>query len=162
MILPRSEHARVLRSNTGDARALIEAVSDPSWVSGARLLKSDGRTSTFAGEALGRAVTVKTMRLRFVKDAPSVLAGRTRLSRQWKGSALLRGAGVRTPECLVLARAGRTETLVLEHEPGETLYDILVRDEEPIRGRRALASAAPSPHPPIGVWSRRVTPGGRP
>lgn len=115
---------RIIRTGCADAARIAEGVCAPGWAERARVLKREERGTVFAGTIDERDVVVKCHALGRLKDHASVMAGRTRLLRQWRGTEHLERAGVPTTQMLALVRGGvqpRTEVLVMERVEGRSL-----------------------------------------
>jgi len=132
-------------SSTGArARSVARAVCDGSFVAAARVIKADGRTSVFAGEAAGYPVVVKTLALDRVRDRIGSWIGRTRLWRQARGSERVRSCAVPSALTYALVRGvdgsgHRVEALILERVEGPTLLRAASdRSLDPARARILL------------------------
>jgi len=137
VVVPPSPPHSIIREATPYARAVAALVSDGEWAERAEVLKENQRTSVLAGTLALRdpageeheaPVVVKTQRLDRAKDLWSRLFGSTRLLREWRGSELLRHAGVPAARPFVLYRGdgegGRArESLLSERLPGRTLLE---------------------------------------
>jgi tRNA A-37 threonylcarbamoyl transferase component Bud32 len=124
MVLPPAGTMRIIRTGCADAARIAEAVCASGWADQARVLKREERGTVFAATIGARAVVVKCHALGRLKDHASVMAGRTRLLRQWRGTERLERAGVPSTNMLVLARGGvqpRIEVLVMERVAGRSL-----------------------------------------
>lgn len=65
----------------------------------------------------------------------------SRAWRQWRGTALLTGAGVPTARCIALARAPGADLLVLQALPGRTLLEHLAQPGLPLAEERRIIDA---------------------
>ncbi|MCA9293760.1 MAG: hypothetical protein KDA20_08100 [Phycisphaerales bacterium] len=132
----------LLQSGEEEGRALAKLVARHDWRGGASVLKRDGDTVVYRGaDERGRAIVVKCMALRGFRRRVQSMLGRSRLARQWRGSALLGRAGIATAKCRVLFRAGGTETLVLDWVDGPTVAELAVRGGVSLREEHAIAGA---------------------
>ena len=147
MIHPPGHDIRLVQ---GDERSLPVArvVGTHEWAVRARVLKRDARSSVLAGDSPSGEVVVKSIPLDRPKDALARLVGSTRLSRQWRGSELLAGAGINAARHLALWRGrdegGRLiESLAIELVRGPMLLRCLAQDNlRPRQARIELARAA--------------------
>ncbi len=149
MIDPAAERLRMLHSRVADGRGLAQAVSDPSWMAGARILKRDVMSSVLSGRVrIGDRdveVVVKSMTQDRVKDRLSRLVGVTRGLRQWRGAEYLTSRGFSAAPGLVLFRSRgadgvERETIVTERVPGSTLLHHMAQRDLSIMEERVLAA----------------------
>jgi hypothetical protein len=145
----RIERVRIRRLAVGEsAEVWGSALTNPAWLEGAGILKSEGGDWVRAATLADRPVVVKARRLRGAGQRLRARLGLGRGDRHWAGAALLRKEGVATAQPLGLGTArvdGRPyEVLVLERLEGPTLLQVMrdIRDGRvPIRDQLALAAA---------------------
>ena len=123
-------------------RALAAYVATDAWRAEAKLLKQDGQTSVFRGvDDTSNPIIVKRMVLRGIKHRIASMLARSRLTRQWRGSAMLQAAGIATASPRVLFRDGGTETLVLNWVEGPTVAELAAHGGITVRETHAIAAA---------------------
>lgn len=109
---------------------------------GSQPLKQQGPDAVWVAAALGRQVIIKRRHAPGFGEFVRRCVGRSRAQRQWQGSTLLDLAGIPTARCLVLARFGQSEWLVMDHLPGASLLSVLARNALTPAAAHALALAA--------------------
>ena len=144
MVVPPVHRVRVVRRASDDADAIARAVADREWARGAEVLKRTDRTSVLAGDACGRAVVAKCVRVDRVSRRLALLAGRSRLAREWRGREQLARAGVDGARFFAHVvgrdeRGGLVECLVMERVPGRSLIRVIADGGIGVRHEHALA-----------------------
>ncbi|MFN0133501.1 MAG: hypothetical protein ACKVW3_13365 [Phycisphaerales bacterium] len=123
------------------SRAWSNALSDPSWLQRASVLKSESHTTVCRTTFLGLGVVVKS----FVLTTPIArLKSFLRLSRAWRhqrGADRLRRVGIPTAPCLAIVRANGFEYLIMPALPGKTVLQHLADDDLSPRQQHSLARA---------------------
>lgn len=143
-ITPPEIDVRVVRSRVDDPALLADELGSSAWLSRARIVKSDDRSSVLSGEIAGRGVIVKTLETSSLRSRAPGGLGRTRLMRQWRGAERLLEHGLPTVEPVLMWR-GRSskghhaETLVLERVRGGTLLSSAAGGGLGVRRQHELA-----------------------
>jgi tRNA A-37 threonylcarbamoyl transferase component Bud32 len=146
-ITPPEVDVRVVRSRVEDPDLLADELGSSVWLSRARVVKTDGRSSVLSGEVAGRGVIVKTVVTNPMRSRAPAGIGRTRLSRQWQGAEMLIEHGFQTVEPVLMwngrsSRGHYAETLVMERVEGRTLLGALAGAERALGEERRLAGEA--------------------
>lgn len=138
---------RVVRSRVEDPRLLADELGSSAWLSRARVVKTDDRSSVLSGEVAGRGVIVKTLVTNPVRSRAPASIGKTRLNRQWRGAEMLIERGFPTVEPVLMwqgrsSRGHYAETLVMERVEGRTLLGALAGGALALGTQRELAEEA--------------------
>lgn len=145
-ITPPEVDVRVVRSRIPDPELLADELGSSAWLSRARIVKNDDRSSVLSGEVGGKGVIVKTVVTNLLRSRAPAQLGRTKLARQWRGAELLIEHQLPTVEPVLMwsgrsAKGHHAETLVMERVVGETLLKRFARADMSVRRQHRLAEA---------------------
>lgn len=144
-ITPPEVDVRVVRSRVADPGLLADELGSSAWLSRARVVKTDDRSSVLSGEVAGRGVIVKTVVTSPMRSRAPASIGRTRLTRQWHGAEMLLENGFPTVEPVLMwqgrsSRGHYAETLVMERVEGRTLLSVVAHARLGLAEERSLAA----------------------